>query len=166
MKLLKVFDYKNYNNSGLRSFRKAARAIIIKDDKIALVKSNKEGFYKFPGGGILSNESIEDALIRETMEEIGLIIKKDSIKEYGIVQEIRRDLYNSNNIFDHTSYYYIADVEDKILDQHLDSYEKDLQYELQWVNIEEAYQTNNQYNIKNKSSLIYRENFILNSLKK
>ena len=45
----------------------------------------KYDFYEFPGGGIEKGESFNDALIRETKEDAGLIIKPKSIKKFGYV---------------------------------------------------------------------------------
>ena len=58
MRLLLDLDSKNYSLNWKIKYREAARAIIIKNNKIAMVKSNKYGFYKFPGGGIWENERI------------------------------------------------------------------------------------------------------------
>lgn len=72
MKLITLFDEKNYNQrSGI--VRKVVVAIIIKDGKVALVKSLKENHYKFPGGRIKPNKSHIDTIIRKTKEETGLI---------------------------------------------------------------------------------------------
>ncbi|MCI6716956.1 MAG: hypothetical protein SOZ32_00535 [Bacilli bacterium] len=63
MKLITLFDEKNYNQrSGIVS--KVVVAIIIKDGKVALVKSLKENYYKFLGGGIELNKSHIDTIIR------------------------------------------------------------------------------------------------------
>ena len=53
------------------------RAIIIKKDKILLIKRVKsnETYWVFPGGGIESGETKEVALVREVKEELGLDIK-------------------------------------------------------------------------------------------
>ena len=50
MKTIKVFDEKNYDTSWQRVEREAVRAVILRGNKIAMVRSRKEGFYKFPGG--------------------------------------------------------------------------------------------------------------------
>ena len=77
MKLLKIFDSKNYLEDFSTFERHACRGIIIKDKKVALVKSNL-GYYKFPGGGIEKNESKKEALIREVLEETGLQVIKEN----------------------------------------------------------------------------------------
>ncbi|KAB2334584.1 NUDIX domain-containing protein [Cytobacillus depressus] len=53
--------------------RNSAKAIIIKEDKILLTKNqDDEGyFYLYPGGGQEHGETLQNAIIRESMEEIG-----------------------------------------------------------------------------------------------
>ena len=70
--LLFELDRKNYSETNSRIFREAVRAIIPADGRLALVKSDKYGFYKFPGGGINEGETHVSALLRETKEETGL----------------------------------------------------------------------------------------------
>jgi 8-oxo-dGTP diphosphatase len=56
-------------------------AIIIKDNKVLLMRRVKEGqeYFVFPGGGINEGESAEDAVIREIKEELSLDIKIDKL---------------------------------------------------------------------------------------
>ncbi len=51
--------------------------VVIKGKKVLLVKSKyKDGeFYLFPGGGIEFGETVEDAAIRETLEETGVKVR-------------------------------------------------------------------------------------------
>ena len=50
-------------------------AVLIKDNKL-LVQRDKDGTeYALPGGHVKIGETLENALIRETMEEIGVQIK-------------------------------------------------------------------------------------------
>ncbi|MDE1828541.1 MAG: NUDIX domain-containing protein [Candidatus Micrarchaeota archaeon] len=68
--------------------RRAARAVIFnKENKIALMYASKYGYYKLPGGGIEERESIEHALKREAMEEVGARIKIG--RPVGIINEYR-----------------------------------------------------------------------------
>lgn len=43
---------------------------IIEDEKLLLLYKDVDDFYEFPGGKVEEDESIEQAAIRETMEEI------------------------------------------------------------------------------------------------
>ena len=133
MKLLFEIDKKNYDNDGKAFIRPSARAIIIKDNKIYMVHSIVYDYYKFPGGGIEKDESNIDALIRETKEEAGLVVIKDSIKEYGYVHRIQKANDPGYSIFIQDNYYYICDVEKNILEQQLDDYENFEQFTLELV---------------------------------
>jgi len=57
---------------------KVVAAIICKDDKILLAKRSAEkhqgGLWEFPGGKVEKNESNENALIRECLEELDIKI--------------------------------------------------------------------------------------------
>ena len=160
MKLITLFDDKNYKQrSGI--VREAVRAIIVKDGKVALVKSLKENHYKFPGGGIEFNESHIDTLIRETKEETGLIIKTDSIKECGFIHEIRKSIFN-DDAFEQKSYYYFAEVKDEICEQELSEREKNLQYVLEWVDPVIAYNVDYKLGQDYNNKFLLREAFILN----
>ena len=133
MKLLFEIDKKNYDNDDKAFIRPSARAIIIKDNKIYMVHSLVYDYYKFPGGGIENNESTIDALIRETKEEAGLVVIKDSIKEYGYVHRVQKADEPSYSKFVQDNYYYICDVENKILEQQLDDYENFEKFTLELV---------------------------------
>ena len=65
-----------------------------------MVYSQKYDYYKFPGGGIETGEGHNTALIREVLEETGLKIIPDSIKEYGYVLHIQKSTYNEYEIFE------------------------------------------------------------------
>ena len=140
MRNLFTIDLKDYNDTDVIYKRPSSRAIIIKDGKIALVYSNKYNYYKFPGGGINESEDKIDALIREVKEEVGLIVIKNSIKEYGEVKRIQKS--NLNQIFYQENYYYLCDVENDLMKQNLDEYEQDEEFILKYVEPQTAIITN------------------------
>ena len=51
--------------------------IIVQDDKVALIKRiNAKGtYYVFPGGGVEAGETLEEAALRETWEELGVEVR-------------------------------------------------------------------------------------------
>ena len=61
------------------------RGIIIKDDKVAVIKRvrEREGktrtYYVFPGGGVEEDETFEQAMKREAKEELGVEIRIDGM---------------------------------------------------------------------------------------
>lgn len=52
MKLLFTIDRKDYDESWAHSKRPSIRAVIFKVDKLAMVYSVRDGYYKFPGGAV------------------------------------------------------------------------------------------------------------------
>lgn len=150
-RLLFEIDYKNYIENGTVGRRPSSRAIIINNNKIAMVYSKKYDYYKFPGGGIDKNETNEEALIREVKEEVGLEVIKDSIKEYGLV--LRKEKGKVEDLFIQENYYYFCDVNDDISNQELDDYEEFEVFTLCWTNALDAINTNLYHDHKEKSSI-------------
>jgi 8-oxo-dGTP pyrophosphatase MutT (NUDIX family) len=54
--------------------RTRAGIILIEDSKVALIERHRAGleYYVFPGGGVDEGETVEQAAIREAMEELGV----------------------------------------------------------------------------------------------
>lgn len=142
MRFLFEIDPKDYNPNGKKCIRPSSRAIIRKDGKLFLIHSVLYDYYKFPGGGIEPNESKIDALIRETKEEAGLVIKEDTIQEYGWVHRIHSYAKHGCDIFEQDNYYYLCEVEEKIIEQNLDQYENDENFTLVLVDPREVIDIN------------------------
>ena len=164
MQVLKVFDSKNYSPGWPKTTREAVRAVIIRDGRLAMVRSQTDGFYKFPGGGIEQGEDHLIALTRETLEETGLRIKPDSVAEMGLTHEIRKLSLTEDGIFEQKSYYYTAEAEDTVAMQNLTEDEKRLGYELVWTDIETAYQANAELGKRYETAFILREASVLHYL--
>lgn len=119
--------------------------------------------FKFPGGGIEPGESHLQTLIRETREETGLNIIPESVREFGMVCERRRGLYE-DEIFNQQSYYYAADVNNATSPQALDAYEAEKGFELVWTDIETAYRANIKLGKHEDTTFILRETYMLKLL--
>lgn len=165
MRELFIIDKKNYNKNGTVGKRPSVRGIIIKDGKIAMMHSQKYDYYKLPGGGIEAGEAYEDTLIREVREESGLVVKTDSIKEFGYVRRIEKG--KIEDIFIQENYYYLCEVEDGCVEQSLDDYEEEERFTLEYVMPEYAIAVNEKGNHKEKaevqtfSGMLERENRVL-----
>ena len=59
---------------------KKARAILMKEGKIAVVKSERSGAYMLPGGRVEKGEEEIETIIREISEELGIDINDNDIK--------------------------------------------------------------------------------------
>ena len=101
MRLLFEMDKKDYENCTHSFVRNSARSIIISNKKLAMIHSMKYDYYKFPGGGIENGENPIDAMIRETREEAGLVVKPETAKEYGYVHRVQRSGKDATECFKH-----------------------------------------------------------------
>ncbi len=133
MRLLFQMDEKDYDKCTHSFVRNSARSIIIKNKRVAMIHSMKYDYYKFPGGGIENGESPVDAMIRETREESGLIVKPDTVKEYGYVHRIQKSDKDETECFIQDNYYYLCETADEIGLQELDDYEAKEAYTLEYV---------------------------------
>ncbi len=165
MRLLFSIDKKNYQNCNHTFTRNSARSVIIRGRTIALVHSLKFDYYKFPGGGIERGESLKDAVIRETLEESGLTVIPESIREYGYVHRIQKSTYNDSECFVQDNFYYLCSVEDGRVPQKLDDYEARERFTLEFVEPEAAIAVNRKPNHGPKDrNMIEREARVLEML--
>lgn len=149
MKLIHCFDLKNYDIDDNIFSRVACRAIISEYPYLYMIQSDLYKDIKFPGGGQKSKETDIETLSRETLEETGLTIIKDSIKPYGMTVEKRKSKTSDHEIFYMESRYYTCKVSKHISDQNLDDYEKVYGYKLIKIHIDDA--------IKQNQSLIHKD---------
>ena len=75
MRLLFELDKRDHENCTHTFVRNSARSIIIFGRTLAMIHSIKYDYYKFPGGGIEKGEDPVAAMMRETREEAGLVVK-------------------------------------------------------------------------------------------
>nr|QFU78562.1 RNA pyrophosphohydrolase [uncultured bacterium] len=143
--------------------REAIRAVIFKDKQLLMIKTNK-GDYKFPGGGIETNEDYQKALTREVREEAGYTVNK-VINKLGIVNETHLDEFEDNLIFEMVSHYYLCEVTDNCGEQELDDYELEQEFCPEWISIGDAI-SNNEKLMKDlsRNRWVERETRVLHQL--
>jgi 8-oxo-dGTP pyrophosphatase MutT (NUDIX family) len=72
---------------------KRVGAVVIRDNKILLIHRFKNGseYWVLPGGGVESEETVEEGLVREVKEETGLDLQKYELlgeNEFGDIHHI------------------------------------------------------------------------------
>lgn len=147
--------------------RVAVRAVIYRDNKLLMIKTNK-GDLKLPGGGIEKDENYKMALCREVSEETGYSVS-NIVQSLGSILERCIDDQDKDCIFEMTSNYYLCTVNDKRGNQNLDEYEEEQNFIPVWVSIEEAIINNenviNENNV-DMSDWVHREVHVLRILEK
>lgn len=133
MRFLFEIDTKDYDPNGVAFVRNSARCIYIRGKRVAMIHNLKYDFYEFPGGGVQTGETRERAMIRETLEEAGLAVIPESVREYGYVHRVQKNQYGDADYFVQDNYYYLCDVEEQVRAQNLDAYEAEEQYTLEYV---------------------------------
>ena len=161
MQILRIFDKKDYSEDIPGLVHEAVFAIIVKDNRYALVKSEFKACFKFPGGGIDTGESHVDALIRIIHKKTGLAIIPDSTRTFGMIKEMRQDS-KKNEIFEQNSYYYFAEVSD--LPMSLDAYEAEVGYHLEFVPLSIALEINEGLACRMPADFLHREVYIMRLL--
>ncbi|EWG10995.1 NUDIX hydrolase [Cytobacillus firmus] len=158
-----VFEEEGLKYHSLKT-REAVRAVILGENGILLVRSNRSD-YKFPGGGVKGNEDWHDALLREVAEETGYIHAAVKNK-LGTVIERKIDEFDDTVLFQMNSHYYLCELIDhQQLDQQLEGYEITQEFSPEWVAIEEAIARNEAAaKLNGANRWIRRENFVLNAL--
>ena len=142
MRLLFELDKHDYDDCTHSFVRNSARSVIIRDGKVAMIRSLKYDYYAFPGGGIEQGESAVDAMIRETREESGLVVIPESVREYGYVHRIQKSDSDPTEVFVQDNFYFICDARETLAPQELDDYEVEESYSLAFVDPQEAIQKN------------------------
>ncbi len=168
MKQLFTIDLKDYDPNGERFYRPSVRGIIFNDkNNVAMIYSKECQFYKFPGGGIEGDETHLETLAREIKEETGMTLIPDSVKEFGEVLKIQKGDEAGDVIHIQQNFYYICKVKDEIGEQDLDDSEKDLDFVLKFVPVEEAIRANTVFESDNPflKQMAERERRVLEILK-
>ena len=142
MRLLFDLDRKDYEQCTCTYVRDSARSIIISSGQVAMVHSLKYDYYKFPGGGIRDGENPIDAMIRETLEEAGLKVLPETVREYGIVHRIQKSTVDENECLIQDNYYYLCKAADTVESQKLDDYEAEERFALEYIDPKTAIETN------------------------
>ena len=142
MRLLFDVDLQDYAACTRTYRRDSARGVILRAGKVAMVHSRRDGYYKFPGGGIESGDSPAEGMIREVREEAGLVVIPDTVREYGIVHRIQRNPGNPEEIFLQDNFYYLCQAEAEILPPQMEDYEADAGFAPVFVDAREAIRVN------------------------
>ena len=146
--------------------RRAARAVIRKDESVLMILTNK-GDFKFPGGGFKDNETAEQCLKRELLEETGYSLVTDG-QCIGRALEQNPDKFEEDCYFSMLSEYYLCIIDDMSqAEQVLDDYEREQDFKPVFVDVPKAVENNENLLNGNSGSInqwVKRETDVLKQL--
>jgi ADP-ribose pyrophosphatase YjhB (NUDIX family) len=115
----------------LYKIRKAARALLFRGDKLAMLFVSKHNYHKLPGGGIDAGETIHEALTRELLEETGWNSRVTD--DLGVTIEYRDKIEQLQ-----ISYAYVAEAIGSPQEIHLTEKEQSEGFSLVWMDIHDV----------------------------
>ncbi|MGV8142251.1 MAG: NUDIX domain-containing protein [Candidatus Pacearchaeota archaeon] len=136
MKLLLELRDEKFNGTDVK-LREASRAVLIdKEGLVPILFVSKFHYHKLPGGGIDNGETKEEALIRESLEEVGSEIRIEA--EVGKIIEYRsKENFNWGSDQKQISYCYLGEIISKG-EPHFEESELLEEFELVWMTLEDA----------------------------
>lgn len=133
-------------------FREGCRGIIKKDDKYLMVHVKKWDITTFPGGGLEPGETREECVIREVLEETGVvctvIAKTVTLTEYFI-----------DSIWRHN--FFLCEFVEDTGETHFTEEEKEIDLEVQWMTLDDVMDTfENNITLHEHGPMIHNREFL------
>lgn len=167
MKLLKVLIHPELTSRDGRVLRRhAARGIVLREDKILLLFTERYNDFSLPGGGVDQDEDIQVALKRELEEETGAR-NVQVHAHYGLIEEYRPHWKPDYDLMHMTSHFFVCDIAPELADARMESYEIANGMNPVWVSVDEAMNHNRQVMARHEKTMglsIQRETFMLEKI--
>lgn len=147
-----------------RVFRRyAARGIVLREEQILLLFTERYNDFSFPGGGLDTDEDIIEGLVRELEEETGA---RDIqvLQNFGYIEEYRPYWKPQYDLMHMTSHFYVCDIAQQLQPVRMESHEIANGMRPIWVDLHEAIAHNEAVMRRQESSMgqsIQRETFML-----
>jgi ADP-ribose pyrophosphatase YjhB (NUDIX family) len=146
--------------------RLATRAIVVRDNQILMLYTQRYHDYSLPGGGVDAGEEIEQGLIRELQEETGAQDIRN-INAFGLYEEYRPWLRDGHTSVNMLSYCFTCDIDNQLAETQFEAHEINNGMMPVWIDIDEAIEHNLETiaNSSKKGLSIERETFLLKLIK-
>ena len=152
MNTLTLINLENVSESEAQQYKRrdAARAVLFDTEgNVGLLHVTKHSYHKLPGGGVEEGETIEDALRRECLEEIGCAIEIG--EPIGEIIEYRKEIATKQH-----SFCYLATVVGEKGEPNMDQGEIDLGFAIEWHPLDAAIEL-----ISNQHPMFWMGKFIV-----
>lgn len=148
--------------------RHAARGIVLREDRILLLFTERYNDFSLPGGGLDEGEDIAAGLVRELEEETGA--QDVQVKEhYGFIEEYRPYWKPDYDLMHMTSHFFVCDVAPELAAVRMESYEIANGMRPMWVPVAEAKRHNREVMARQETSMgqsIQRETYMLERIER
>jgi 8-oxo-dGTP pyrophosphatase MutT (NUDIX family) len=148
----------------IKNKRESVRAVVKSRNKFLMI-STKRGDLIFPGGGIETNESLIEAVLRELFEETGYV--SINTPEYlGVVTNIRQDRFDKNKLYKSIMHFFLCEIGGEKREQKLSEREIDLKLHPVWLKSSEIIRVNQNYDkiLGHNNVLSQRTEYIINAI--
>jgi len=167
MKLLKELVHPELASREGRVLRRhAARGIVLREDTILLLFTERYNDFSLPGGGVDQDEDIQAALKRELAEETGARDVRVQAN-YGFIEEYRPHWKPEYDLMHMTSHFFVCDVAPELADARMESHEIANGMKPVWIAVEDAMNHNREVMSRQEKSMgqsIQRETFMLEKI--
>ncbi len=104
----KIYNYDNLTSDAIDETTTRARAIIINSNReVLMCYSNGLQHYEFPGGHLEKNETLDEGLKIEILEETGITIDLEKVKPFYAIKYYCKNYHNSGKNRLVEIYYYV-----------------------------------------------------------
>ncbi|MBE0493767.1 MAG: NUDIX domain-containing protein [Thiomicrospira sp.] len=167
MKLLKELIHPELSSRDGRVLRRhAARGIVLREDKILLLFTERYNDFSLPGGGVDQGEDIQVALKRELEEETGA--RDIQVQaHYGFIEEYRPYWKPDYDLMHMTSHFFVCEVASQLAEVRMEDYEVANGMKPVWISVDEAMNHNRQVMSRQEKTMgqsIQRETFMLEKI--
>lgn len=156
------------SRQGIAFRRHAVRGIVLRDEQILLLFTERYNDFSLPGGGVDEGEDITTALQRELEEETGARDVRVH-DHYGFIEEYR-PYWKPNYDFMHmTSHFYTCTIAAQLGSVRMEHYEVANGMKPMWVPIVDALRHNRDVMTRQEQSMgqsIQRETYMLDRIAK
>ncbi len=123
MQLITEIIHPELKSTQGRIFRRhAARGIVLRDEQILLLFTERYNDFSFPGGGLDADEDVVTGLKRELEEETGAR-EIQVLQHYGYIEEYRPYRKLEFDLMHMTSHFYLCEVAHPLAPVRMESHE-------------------------------------------
>lgn len=164
MQLITKLIHPDLTSTQGRVFRRhAARGIVLRNEQILLLFTERYNDFSFPGGGLDTDEDIIAGLTRELEEETGA---RDIrvLQNVGYIEEYRPYWKPNYDLMHMTSHFYRCEVAPQLQPVRMESHEIANGMRPVWIDLHQAIAHNQSVMQRQESSMgqsIQRETFML-----